>query len=113
MKRCDLFYVVFVLTILITRVLVWLVPEGDIIFGSFVVHHFWFGIVLFVIGLIFVKGRVWFYGVGLGLIADQLVFMILGAGKDAEYWALLSVLSMVIIAAIVYLIRENLISDQN
>ena len=60
-----------------------------------------------IISLIIPKQKVYpkilLYGIGVGLIIDQLIFMILGAGKDKEYWALPSLLGTIIIAlSVVY-----------
>lgn len=112
MKRENLFYFVMILTILIARITIIIVPEVDIKFLDIVIHHFWFGVLLMIIGLIIPKlktyPKILIYGIGAGLIADQLVFMILGAGKDKEYWTLISLLGMIIIAIMIYPIRTKL-----
>ena len=104
-----MFYLVFVLTILITRISIIIVPEVDIKLMDVVIHHFWFGVILMIFGLIIPKQninpKILLYGIGAGLIIDQLVFMILGAGKDKEYWALPSLLSTIIITLVIYPIR--------
>ncbi len=87
-------------------------PKVDIRFFNIVVHHFFFGVILATIGFLTSKQKshkkIILYAVGIGLIIDQLVFMLLGAGKDKEYWALPSLLSVFIIAFSVFLIRQKL-----
>ena len=111
MKRENLFYLILIITILITRSSIIIVPEVDIKYLDIIIHHFWFGVVLLIIGLIIPKQNVYpkilLYGIGAGLIIDQLIFMILGAGKDKEYWALPSLLGTLIIALIIYPIRTK------
>ena len=111
MKRENLFYLVLIATILIARISIIIVPEVDIKFLDIVIHHFWFGVILMIIGLIIPKQKVYpkilLYGIGAGLIIDQLIFMILGAGKDKEYWALPSLLGTIIIALVIYPIRTK------
>jgi len=111
MKRGNLFYLILITTILITRISIIIVPEVDIKFLDIVIHHFWFGVILMIIGLIIPKQKVYpkilLYGIGAGLIIDQLIFMILGAGKDKEYWALPLLLGTIIIALVIYLIRTK------
>jgi len=111
MKRENLFYLILIATILITRISIIIVPEVNIKFLDIVIHHFWFGVILMIIGLIIPKQKVYpkilLYGIGAGLIIDQLIFMILGAGKDKEYWALPSLLGTIIIALVIYPIRTK------
>ncbi len=111
MKRENLFYLVLIATILIARISIMIVPEVDIKFLDIVIHHFWFGVILMIIGLIIPKQKVYpkilLYGIGTGLMIDQLIFMILGAGKDKEYWALPSLLGTIIIILIIYPIRTK------
>lgn len=113
MKKENLFYLLIVITILITRISIIIVPEFDIKLFDVVIHHFWFGIVLFLAGLIIPKNnrylKIVLYGIGVGLVIDQLVFMILGAGKDKEYWALPPLLGAIIIALAVFPIRKKLV----
>lgn len=106
-----MFYLILIATILITRISIIIVPEVNIKFLDIVIHHFWFGVILMIIGLIIPKQKVYpkilLYGIGAGLIIDQLIFMILGAGKDKEYWALPSLLGTIIIALVIYPIRTK------
>ncbi len=107
-----MFYLILIATILIVRISIIIVPEVDIKFLDIVIHHFWFGIILMIIGLVIPKQKVYpkifLYGIGAGLIIDQLIFMILGAGKDKEYWALPSLLGTIIIALVIYPIRTKI-----
>lgn len=111
MKRENLFYLLILATILISRISIIIVPEVDIKFLDIVAHHFWFGVILMAIGFFIPKKIVYpkilLYGIGAGLIIDQLVFMILGAGQDKEYWALPSLLGTIIIAGIIFPIRQK------
>lgn len=112
MKRENLFYLLVIITILILRISILLVPEVDITAGSIIIHHFWFGVILFLVGLIMPKRseylHIFLYGIGMGLIIDQSVFMMLGAGRDKEYWALPSLLGAIIIASVLFPIRQKL-----
>jgi len=88
------------------------VPEVDVKFFKVIVHHFWFGVILAIAGFVIPKQKIFpkilLYGIGIGLIVDQLIFMILGAGNDKEYWALPSLLGMIILVSILYPIRTKL-----
>jgi hypothetical protein len=108
----NIFYLIVIITILLTRLSILIVPEVDITFFNFVIHHFWFGVILFLIGFFIPNNniKIWFFGIGIGLIIDQFVFMILGAGKDKEYWAIFSVTGVILLSAILFFIRKRLIS---
>jgi len=109
MKKKNLFYLIFVLTIILVRLLVFLIPDVEITLGNFVVHHFWFGVLLLILGILVKrKIRFWFVAIGLGLALDQLVFILLGGGRDAQYWAWPSVVSVVVLAIFVFALRKRL-----
>jgi len=47
--------------------------------------------------------------VGLGLVADELVFMIIGNRTISDYWSLSSVFGAIIIIAVVFIFRDKLL----
>jgi hypothetical protein len=108
MKRENLFYLVFVLAIVVIRLLVFLIPEVDFKIGEIVIHHFWIGAILIVLGFLFLKTRIYLFGIGFGLAIDQVVFLVLGGGGDSEYWAFPSLVGVVVLAVVVYLFRKKL-----
>jgi len=112
LQKSTLFSILFISTILIIRLSVFLIPEVDVTFGGIVIHHFWVGVIL-LLSIFFIPEnnslRIWAYAVGSGLFADQLVFMFLGAGNDPEYWSLPSVLGTVVLTALIFFIRKRLI----
>lgn len=109
MKKENLFFLILILTILITRLSIYLVPEVDItVFGT-IIHHFWIGIALITLSQIIKKASI-LNPAGLGLAADQLIFILLGAGKDAQYWAAPSIIGTIIITSIVFILRKNITS---
>lgn len=114
MKKENFFYLTLLLTIIFIRISILILPEVDIRFLNVVIHHFWLGVILIMLSLSIQKQKVYIkilvYGIGFGLILDQLIFMILGAGKDKEYWALPSLLGTVIMIVVVFPIRAKLTS---
>ncbi len=110
--KSTFFFILFISTILITRLSVFLVPEVNITFGEIVIHHFWFGAVLLLCALFIPEkysARIFLYGVGSGLFVDQLVFILLGAGNDEEYWSLPSVLGAAVLIGMIFFIRKKFI----
>ncbi len=113
MKEENKFYLLIVGTIFIIRISIMIVPNVDITIFNNVIHHFWWGIALLVTGFIIPENKkslkIVFYGIGLGLVIDQLVFMILGGGGDTEYWSLPSLGGAVVGAIILYLRRKEVL----
>lgn len=112
LQKPTLFFIVFVSTIFVIRLFVFLVPEANITFLGLVIHHFWFGVAL-LLGAIFLPEnhslRIFLYGVGGGLLVDQLFFMLIGAGNDKEYWSLPSFLGAVLLTGLIFFIKERVI----
>ncbi len=113
MKNENRFYLIIVLTILIMR-LSKLIFLQNIHFSinGIIIHHFWFGLVLLLIGFFIPKkkkiAKILLSGIGLGLVIDESIFMILGGGLDREYWKLPSVIGAVLVAIIVYPFRKRI-----
>jgi hypothetical protein len=93
---------------------VWFVPEVDIKIFRTTIHHFWFGILLgalsYPLSLINYLLGVIALGIGLGLAADEFVFMLNGAGRDKQYWAAPSVLGTIVLLIVIFYFRTTLVS---
>jgi len=112
MKKENLFYLIFISTIILLRLGIFIFPERNLIILGFLIHHFWFGCfalaIYFLIPKKYTKLKITILAIGSGLIFDQLVFMLLGAGYDKEYWALPSTIGTIILAIIVFFLRKKL-----
>jgi hypothetical protein len=109
-KKENLFYLIFILTIVLIRVGVFLIPNVDIVFWNVVIHHFWFGVVLLIAWLLIKENKIGIYsfGIGSGLMVDQLAFILLGSGGDFEYWGP-SLLGAVVLAVLIYFFRRKIV----
>jgi len=87
MREENLFALMMVATIVLTRVSVWFVPNVDLMFAGRVWHHVWVGLLLLSLYLVVPLWKGAVAAVGLGLILDELVFLALGGGNDPEYWS--------------------------
>ncbi len=112
-EKENLFYFITILTILATRLSKFFFLR-DVHFRivGIIIHHFWFGLFLFLIGILISKkkrfAKILFYGIGIGLIIDELIFMLLGGGLDREYWKLFSVIGAISVAIIFYPFRKKI-----
>ncbi|MBS3166948.1 hypothetical protein J4403_01935 [Candidatus Woesearchaeota archaeon] len=110
MQKENLFYFVFILTVLVSRLLVYLFPNRDIILFGWVIHHFWFGLWVFLVSFLIRKKKdvLIFSAMGLGLMADEIVFMILGAGGDTEYWSKVVIFGTCVALLLIYILRKRI-----
>jgi hypothetical protein len=113
MKKENLLLLIVTATVILTRAAVLIVPEKDLTFQGITIHHFWFGFPLIIASLILPKkylpAKIFTLAIGLGLIIDQLIFILLGAGKDKEYWSIISTVSPIILLIVVYQLKNKLI----
>ena len=110
MKRENVLFLLMFVTILIVRLGVFFIPNVDVMVGEFIIHHFWFGILLMMIGW-FVRKRyigIVLFAMGLGLFIDEFVFMLFGAGGDVEYWGWFSVGCVGILIGFVFFLRGRI-----
>jgi len=115
MKKEDLFYAIFALTVFLIRLSIFIFPEHHIIIAGFLIHHFFIGII-FSAASCFAKNKnakLFLFSIGIALMADELVFMALGGGLDKEYWSTYSFVGMLITSAIVFLLRKKIIYFQS
>lgn len=112
MKKENLFYLVFLITIFLIRLWVIIFPERDTYFLGFLIHHLWYGIILLLISFFIPRKsifKIYLSAIGLGFVIDQMIFMLLGAGRDKEYWALPSLLGTIILIISIYPLRRKII----
>jgi len=102
------FIVVLILTIIIIRVITLYLIDPDIIIKGFELHHFYYGIGLLIIAasiLIFKRKNLitylTLYAISLGLIIDELEYVLRGFGGTEKY---ASTLPSVIILTIVLIL---------
>lgn len=114
MKRSNIFYLIFVLTILAIRLEVFLFPTNKIIVDGIRINHFWIGVIFILIVLFLLKNynlfKMVLFSIGLGIVADELIFMILGDRTINAYWSVYSITGLIISMVIVFIFREKLLS---
>ena len=113
MRNENLFYLIVVLAVIAMRLGVYIVPEVDVMFMGIVLHHYVFGLIMMAGAFLFEKHsnlRLWIFAIGLGLVLDEIMFLALGSGKDAQYWAPMSSYGTVLLLFAVFPLREKLLN---
>lgn len=112
MKKENIFYLIFILTILAIRTGVFLFPHKKLIIGGMIIHHFWIGAILILFVLFLLKRydilRIIIFSIGSGLAADELIYIILGGRTVSEYWSIYSIFGTIMMAVIIFPIRKRL-----
>lgn len=113
-KRTNIFYLIFILTIILLRIGVFLFPTNRIMLGGLRINHFWIGVVLIIIVIILSKRynvlRAILFPIGLGVVADELAFMILSSRTINDYWSIYSLIGVLIVAVMVFALRQKIVS---
>ncbi len=111
MDKANVFFIVFLAAIIAIRLYVFLFPEQKLRIFGMIIHHFWIGVILIMIALLFADfSYKWILlALGLGLVADELVYMLLGAGPVINYWNIYSVGGAILSSAIVFILKNRII----
>lgn len=115
MRRDNLFYLLFVLTIAAVRLDVFLFPLRKIIINGTILHHFWIGLAIVGASMAMPRKYSWLkralLAAGFGLVADELVYILLGNGTVPDYWSVYSVAGTSVLAAATFVFREKIIKN--
>lgn len=104
----DYFFIVFLLTILVTRVFLFAYPVSSPTIGRFRTHHYMFGIAAAGIGLAIQS--VTLYAIGLGLFVDELSYLLMRGKTHHDNFSILSLVGTLVFAIIGFLLKNYLVS---
>src|SRR3989338_2037622 len=103
----DQFFLIFISTIIITRLVVYLFPIPSPTIKSFRLHHYMFGIIGIVIGLLF--SSILIYAIGIGLFIDELAYILIGGKTHKDNYSKKSLLGTVFFILLVFIFKNYLI----
>ena len=88
-------------------------PQQHLVIDGTVIHHFWTGLVLVLAVMLVPRSSprlaIMVGAIGLGLVADEFIYMVLGDGAVSRYWSIPSTAGAVAIAAALILFRKKFI----
>lgn len=96
------FFLIFLTTILITRIVLFVKPVSSPTIKGFRVHHWMYGVLLITIS-IFIK-NIYLLAIGLGLFIDELTFLIMRGKTHKDNYSFKSLLGTILFIIIVYLL---------
>ncbi len=79
------FTAIFLATIIVTRVALFVRPTPSPTVGGFRMHHWMFGVVLVPLGIFL--HSVWIYAIGIGLFVDELGYLFIRGKNHADNYS--------------------------
>ncbi len=107
MKSKDYFFIVFLLTIVITRLFLYFNPIASPTVEGFRLHHYMYGIVFVIIGVVIPNLII--YAIGLGLFVDELTYLLINGRTHEDNYSAISILGTILLSVLVFLIRDYLL----
>lgn len=90
------------------RLFLFLHPIPAPTIGKFRTHHYMFGILGVILGLI--TGSLVIYAIGLGLFVDELTYLLMGGKTHADNYSKISLMGTLFFIILVFIFRNNLVS---
>ncbi|MBI5644687.1 hypothetical protein HY970_01160 [Candidatus Kaiserbacteria bacterium] len=106
-KNPDRFFLIFLCTILVTRMFLFLFRLHSPVIGEFPLHHYMYGFLLIVIGL--ARRSLPAYAIGWGLIVDELMMFPLQAKDWHDYFSPAFAAGTTLFSAIVFYFRSHIV----
>lgn len=104
----DYFVLVFVVTIVVTRVALFIHPASAPTLASLRIHHYMYGLVGIAVGLAI--HSIVLYAVGAGLFVDEATLLVLGGSTHEENYSAYSLLGTLLLTALVVLLAPHLVA---
>lgn len=109
-QKALYFAVSFVLSILVTRIVLYFLPNLNLDIGKYNVHHlYWAAFAVIIMCILFIfnyinKITIAFGGITSGLVVDEIIYLVATDGSDLAYLGASSVWGMVILSVVTLLI---------
>lgn len=108
MEPKNLFFIVLLGTILITRLFLYFKPISAPTLKGFRIHHYHYGIVLLVISIAIKSLLV--YAIGLGLFIDELTFILISGKDHKDNYSKESLIGTLVFIIVIFVSREKLMT---
>ena len=102
-----MFFPLFLVTIVITRVFVYLKPIPSPTIRGFRTHHYMYGIAIAIIGAF--AHNIILYAIGLGLFIDELGYLLINGKTHEDNYSKPSLILLAIFVILVFLFREQIL----
>jgi len=103
----NYFFLIFLATIIITRLFIFIYPIPAPTFIKFRIHHYMYGVAGLLIGIMF--HSILIYAIGLGLFVDELTYLLIQGKNHKDNYSKISLLGTLFFVAIVFIFRNYFI----
>ena len=103
----NAFFLIFLLTVIITRLFVFYLPISSPTFGKLRIHHYMYGIILIFISFLFSNLIV--YAIGLGLFVDELTYLLIRGKTHKDNYSIISLSGTLFFVILIFLLRNYLV----
>lgn len=103
----NYFFNIFILTILITRIFLFVSPISSPTVKKFRIHHYMYGVVGIFLGLLF--HSIIIYGIGLGLFVDELTYLLIRGKTHKDNYSWTSLIGTVIFIILIFIFKSYLV----
>jgi hypothetical protein len=101
------FFLIFALTVVLTRLVIYIKPIASPTVGGFRIHHYMYGIVGIIAGLLL--HSILIYAIGLGLFVDELTYLLIRGKDHKDNYSKISLLGTAIFVLLVFLFKNYLL----
>jgi len=103
----NYFFLIFLVTILMTRIFVHIKPIPSPTIKKLRLHHYMYGIILIIIA--FILGNLFLFAVGMGLFVDELTYLIIKGKSHKDNYSKTSLIGTATFILLVFIFRNYLV----
>ena len=100
----NYFFLIFLATVVITRLFIFVFPIPAPTFGKFRINHYMYGLIGIFAGLTF--NSVMIYAIGIGLFVDELTYLLIGGKNHKDNYSKISLFGTLFFVILVFIFRN-------
>jgi hypothetical protein len=100
------FFLLFLVTILATRIFLYIKPVASPTIKGFRIHHWMYGVILIILS--FIVSSIALYAVGLGLFVDEFSYILIGGKTHKDNYSIKSLFGTLLFVILVYIFQTQI-----
>ena len=103
----NYFFIIFLATIIVTRIFLYFKPTPAPTIKGFRIHHYMYGIILIVISILIKNLTI--YSIGLGLFIDELTYLIIKGKNHKDNYSKKSLIGTCLFIILIFFLRSYIL----